>query len=590
MYSPKQINIPTSRDTQNVFKGYNHTYACGSGEWYDTKNLTTEDFPVMSTRAPRKPIAKLNKPLGLTVKDSLIYADGTKLYINGLEISHITLDPTTRKQLVGMGAYLVIFPDKVYINTVDYEDHGYLENRFTKTASAEMPVQYTPCTIDGSEINAVVSSTKPNSPANGDYWVDTSSDKHELKQWASTSEMWVSVPTAYTKISMQGIGVGFKEYDGVTFKGFTSDADETKSQAEALNATSIVYAVSEDYVVVVGLIDKVSLQTSGTVTAERRVPDMDFVIESENRLWGCKYGFLAESGETVNLIYACKLGDFKNWNSFLGISTDSYYANLGSDGAFTGAVTYLGKPTFFKENVIHKVYGTFPSNYTISTTDCPGKGVQKGSGESFAIVNGVLFYKAPSSVCAYTGDYPQSVSNALGDEQYVNAIGSVSGDRYYISMVDKKGNRQLFVYDSRGMWMKEDDIDVDFMTADGSDLYLLCSDGQMYLNGAGNDADENVVWKAQTGNIGFSSPDSKYVSNVSVRMMLNNGSHVDFWIMYDSSGNWEFQGGIDAEGTQSFSLPLIPRRCDHFALKFTGIGQCKIFSITKTLELGSDTP
>ena len=37
------------------------------------------------------------------------------------------------------------------------------------------------------------------------------------------------------------------------------------------------------------------------------MPNMDFVIESENRLWGCRYG-IANNGEVVNEIFA-KMGD-----------------------------------------------------------------------------------------------------------------------------------------------------------------------------------------------------------------------------------------------------------------------------------------
>ena len=66
----------------------------------------------------------------------------------------------------------------------------------------------------------------------------------------------------------------------------------------------------------------------------RSVPEMDFVIESGNRLWGCKYGVV--DGKAVNEIYASKLGDFKNWNCYAGRSTDSYVATRGSDGPFTG--------------------------------------------------------------------------------------------------------------------------------------------------------------------------------------------------------------------------------------------------------------
>ena len=110
----------------------------------------------------------------------------------------------------------------------------------------------------------------------------------------------------------------------------------------------MIWGKGDDYIVVIGILD--TTQTiSNSITIERRMPSMDFVTESENRLWGCRYG-TANNGEVVNEIYSSKLGDFKNWNCFMGLSTDSYVASCGTDGQFTGAITHLGYPLFFKEN------------------------------------------------------------------------------------------------------------------------------------------------------------------------------------------------------------------------------------------------
>lgn len=57
----------------------------------------------------------------------------------------------------------------------------------------------------------------------------------------------------------------------------------------------------------------------------------------------------------MNEVYGCKLGDFKNWTCYAGLSTDSWAAQVGSDGAWTGAVNYQGYPTFFKETVLHRI-------------------------------------------------------------------------------------------------------------------------------------------------------------------------------------------------------------------------------------------
>ena len=112
-----------------------------------------------------------------------------------------------------------------------------------------------------------------------------------------------------------------------------------------------------------------------SVSIDRTVPDLDFICESNNRLWGCKYGI--ENGQVVNEIRASKLGDFRNWSCFMGISTDSYAASIGTDGAFTGAISQRGYPVFFKENAIHRVSGSSPSSFSIQTTNA--RGVQTGS-------------------------------------------------------------------------------------------------------------------------------------------------------------------------------------------------------------------
>ena len=50
---------------------------------------------------------------------------------------------------------------------------------------------------------------------------------------------------------------------------------------------------------------------------------------------------IRDSGEAVNEIYASKLGDFRNWRCFEGLSTDSYAAARGSDGAFTLSLIHI---------------------------------------------------------------------------------------------------------------------------------------------------------------------------------------------------------------------------------------------------------
>lgn len=127
------------------------------------------------------------------------------------------------KQLVSMGAYLCIFPDGIYFNTEDYSDNGYMGHENTVDA-AETPISVSLCLADGQALTLSFSqAAQPESPSNGQYWLDTSGKLHTLKQWAEATSQWVSVPTAYLKLSANGIGRGFRQYDGIQLSGLTGN-------------------------------------------------------------------------------------------------------------------------------------------------------------------------------------------------------------------------------------------------------------------------------------------------------------------------------------------------------------------------------
>jgi hypothetical protein len=291
----------------------------------------------------------------------------------------------------------------------------------------------------------------------------------------------------------------------------------------------------------------------------------------------------------VNRLYACKLGDFKNWNCFQGISTDSYYANVGTDGYFTGAVTHLGAACFFKEHCLHKVYGSFPAEFTVQDTAC--RGVQSGCSGSLAIVNEVLYYKARNAVCAYDGSLPVEVSYALGNERYYDAVGGAHGNKYYISMADMNGNWNLFVYDTaKGLWHREDDLHASHFASYRGEMYCVDAEDRniITLLGSGEEAEEVVEWMVETGEIGVTSPDMKYISRITLRTKLEVGAVMNIYAQYDMSDEWLHICTMFGTDLRSFTVPIRPRRTDHFKLRFVGEGEAKLYSMTKTIEQGSD--
>lgn len=578
MKYPKLTELPTVREMVDVFRGYNHNLRIGDGEFYDMTNLSSDNYPVLSPRTKRGIYATPTLPQGMISKDSFCYVDGGDFIINDYRVSMGLTADGNPKTLVSMGAYVIIMPDKKYVNTKDLTDYGNIEATVTTTTTVSFQI----CKADGTEYGDIVSQdTPPSDPQNMALWIDTSAVPNTLKQYSSTSATWVAIASTYVKISATGIGAPFSVNDGVTISGIKGES------LSDLNSSTAIWAKGDNYIVVTGIIDQVVSQDD-PITVSRKMPNMDFIIESENRLWGCRYGE-ALNGEIVNEIYASKLGDFKNWNCFMGISTDSYAATVGTDGQFTGAIAHLGYPLFFKENCVHKIYGNYPANYQIQTTAC--RGVQKGCERSLAIVNEILYYKARSAVCSFDGSLPVEMSSALGEMTYGNAVAGTLGNKYYISMQDVNGQYHLFVYDTlKGMWHREDDTQVvDFCNCRGDLYFIDYADNQIKtVRGTGITENASIKWKAVTGVIGTDSPDKKYISRMDVRMSLEVGARVGFYAEYDSSGEWEHLFTMTGTKLGSFAVPIRPKRCDHLRLKIDGIGEAKIYSICKTVEQGSD--
>lgn len=561
----KQGNV--SRENVTSFGGYHAGARIAEGEFAAMKNCTGDQFPLIATRRKRGVYAAPQKCNGLLAKDSLCWVDGSKFVMNGYETElHLTDSP---KQLVSMGAYVIIFPDKKYINTADLSDSGNLEAEFT---SAGM-VKFTPVDGDGKPlIPAYTQPEEPEKPENGALWLDTSG-AGALLQWSAGTGMWVSVDNTLVRISCPNMGVSFRPGDGVQLTGVPA----------GVVTSGVIADCGRDYVTVPGLLEReASLDTP--VTVGRYLPLMDMVLECGNRLWGCRYG-LNRAGAVVNEIYASKLGDFRNWNCFQGVSTDSYCVSLGADGPFTGAVQHLGYPVFFREDCIHRLYGSTPATFRLQTTPCPG--VQQGCSRSLARVGQMLYYKSPTGVCAYDGAVPVTVSQKLGVMPCTRAAAGALGDKYYLCIQEEETTGQLWVYDTaRGLWHREDDTRVRWFCTCRDDLFFVNGAGQIISVMGRGQPEEEISWMLETGMLGTLTPDSKTLTRLNLRLELAQQATV--WVQYDGDDFWTPVATVYGSAGQCFNLPVAVRRCDRLRLRLEGTGFMRLSCITKTMERGSE--
>lgn len=510
--------------TQIEFGGYNHRLYAGDGEMWDMENMSSDHYPLLSPRKPRYLIRTLAKPNGFCAKDGLYWVDGTGFYADGEAVGTVT---DGRKQFVGMGAYIIILPDMAYYNRLTGE-FGSLAASWSGTVTIQ----------DGTYVE----------------------EEAEANTIYAKGADWGSI---------------FNEGDAVTISGCTIHEENNK--------TPIIREIDGDYMRFYE--NTFTIDEGGdteTITITREIPEMDFMCENENRLWGCK-------GDTV---YASKLGDPFNWNVFDGLSTDSYAVDVGSAGDFTGCCSYLGYPCFFKEEHIYKVYGDKPSNFQLMGS--ASLGVEEGSYRSFGNAGEILFYLSRAGIVAYSGGTPQSMASAFGTDRYRYAVGGSDGTRYYVSMEDTQGKYTLFVYDTRyNTWHKEDGLQV---LAFGwqEELYFLDSEGRLWLSGNARTVPEGAAKEdpvhavAEFGDFVEENPNKKGTSKLQVRMELEEGASVTISMQFDSDGVWRPVKTLTANCKRSYYLPIIPRRSDHFRIRFEGTGQWRVYSLTRESYSGSE--
>ena len=584
MYNPNLYEVQRSQEIISSFNGYDCNSVIPDNCFSEECNMGVEEYPLIAPRNKRAYFNVCGDRLhGLFSKSKIIYINNGILYYGGEAVPGLTFpDIEGERQLVSMGAKVLIFPDKVYLNTADLTDYGSLEAEFSTESGTNVTCSLSKGDGDLYE-GYVISPAEPENPENGSMWLDTSVTPNELKQYSESMGMWMPLAETYVRISCPHIDRNFEVYDGVELSGF---------EIGDLNGSHIIRDKGDGYIVVSGIIPDTVIQNT-PVTVSRKLPEMDFICESGNRIWGCN--------SEKNEIYASKLGDPKNFNSFMGISTDSYAVTVGTDGEFTGAVAFRGYVIFFKEYCIHKIYGQNPP-YTVNTSYI--RGVQKGSEKSLCVVNETLYYKSPNGICAYEGGVPVDISKSLGGKYYTEAVGGALGDRYYICMTDKNGNRVLFNYDeNKVVWHREDNTDVrEFATHNGNLYFIgvingekrLCiADGENLFGNftgelSGWFAEDDFPWSCETGIWGLGLPENKYYSGITFRIFAEKGSRVNIDFQTDSDGIWKRQFTLNGDRTGSVTLPFTTPRCDHFRIRIGGKGKVRIFSISRKTETGSE--
>lgn len=163
------------------------------------QNMSSRFFPAIATREARGTAQRtISSPHGLYHKNGLFWVSGTQCYYNGNAISGMTVTEGD-KQIVGMGAYIVVFPDKKIYNT------------------------------STGEVTSV----------------DATYNQSGTITFAELSK-----DSAFVKITAAGIDDVLRQYDGVTFEG----VGDAAFLVDGKPATKVISEIGDDYIVVAGVI------------------------------------------------------------------------------------------------------------------------------------------------------------------------------------------------------------------------------------------------------------------------------------------------------------------------------------------------
>ena len=510
-------------------------------------NMSSACYPALSPRLPRK---KIFSSTGITAIVTPEYNDekittftgikDNKFFYKGTEIDGVL--SVGSKSIADFNGKICIFPDKMY--------YDYLPNPDTGQVSTKLESMEKSLSVSGVKFYSSYDSIS------GDY-------------------------TAYISKSNGGFDC-FCEGDSIIIEGCSKSANNTckiQGKKDFASNTSIVSAivktVSADKLELL-LYNKTGEKAlfentteSGSITIKVSIPDMDYICVHNNRLWGT-----AKNGE---FIYASKLGDCMNFNSFQGLADDSWYSMIGTPGNFTGICSYRTSIVAFKRHCIHHIYGDSPQNFSIpkqTETGCI-------DGRSIAELEGVLYFLSSNGYMAYAGGEPYCISYQL-TAKFGSAV-SVSDGRHYISAAyDKNGSASVLVYDPKyNLWHQYDYTPfIGFINYFGSvygatatDIYELDSEGEI------------IEWSFTTQRLTYNTMDYKGLNCIWIRLDAQPNTVIKIFVSRDDN---EFELCSVLSPQEKLSSARIPVRfgyCDNFKLKISGTGNAIISDIEFTTHI-----
>ncbi|MBR4304213.1 MAG: hypothetical protein IKT81_02655 [Clostridia bacterium] len=330
-------------------------------------------------------------------------------------------------------------------------------------------------------------------------------------------------------------------------------------------------AITDDWTE--GCVQAQTYSLSGTITVKKPLPDLDYICESGNRLWGVS--------AAENRVYASRAGQVDSFYDTEG-KDGAWSMSFGSEDRFTAICAFGGGVCCFKETKLHKILGTTRSQFSVN--DYSIEGVQQGCEKSLQIWGDTLYYKGVHGVYAYSGASPKLISRQLGSTPLLKACAGTDGRIYYLSGVSG-GEGVRYAYDLlHKIWLKEAAEQTHaFACADG-EIYMLCSGG-VYKTGTSDKTETEFA--VEFAPITEDTLAKKSYQKLLLRLQMAKNSCLHVYLKCDGGEMYQVYTHVASCDTV-ITVPIRPHRCDSFTIRLEGKGDIKLTGMQRECALLSE--
>ncbi len=576
-------NIPAKGKSADVFKGINTSAKSTDGELVSSDNMSARNYPAITVRQGRTKVcdagAKIN---GIGVYNKMFYTcakdDGECILRYGdNEVSLGNSHPSdARRSFASISDSILILPDDRLYKPSDssvteletcqsFTLNGALDKaREEVRYSGYEPVYYLGDLYSDKIVSECISVAGlssyhicPKNISEGDI-VHISMDVHPIN--ATQDSKYFKYKETMKKGFFAKITSVYALYHEVWGEKYITDIIQLNFAPGTIDMGGYAEVTIEG------------------IEISTKMPDLTHICAHANRVWGTEGNFIRSSALGKSWVWEDYSAD-----TYGTLPSSCYSVEVDTGGEFTAICSFNGNLLAFKQNCIHKIYGTQPENYTLYTQSCMG--VEKGCAQTLAIINGVLYYKGSDGFYTYSGGVPECISRKITIDG--DAISSATdGTNYYTVMSGKDGTYLLVYYPDKGIWHRETAADAGYLVGDNPNLYATL--GNTVVNLCGTDSKERFDWSFE---MCFDEDTYRYkqYSRLLVKYRLASGGYFTITAKYDDNSHLSNISGnynTTSKGYSTAELP--PVRCRELRLVFRGKGAFELLDITREYRLLSD--